>query len=303
MKSGLSCIKENVPLIDKNSFLIGGMAAYYCEPSGNTDIQAAVQWAGSEHVPLFILGRGTNLLISDRGWPGLVIHLSSAPDSPVTFSGKNIIMVPGGYPLNSLVKISVENGLAGMEELAGIPGTVGGAVVMNAGAFSQCIADTLESVLCCSIDSGALCTYSAKELGLNYRISRLKTSGEIVLSARFRFENGDPETLDMARKVILNRRKQKQPLSYPNCGSVFKRPPENFAGTLIEKCGLKGLKSGAAAVSRKHANFIINTGGATAEDVRRLIRMIQERVYNCFSILLEPEVIFIGEFDEPLFPR
>jgi UDP-N-acetylmuramate dehydrogenase len=299
---GSAPLLENIPLREKNSFVIGGCARYYYVPQCITDIQDIVQWTHHNSLPLFILGNGTNILISDAGWPGVVIHLSELhKKNNVEFDG-DFAKVPASLPLNTLTLETVERGYSGIEELAGIPGTVGGAVIMNAGAFSQCIGDTIISVQCCDAITGKIKEYTVSELSLGYRSSRLKDSGEIILSARFHFKkSGNAEQLRTARKNIIKKRKSKQPLDFSNCGSVFKRPSGNFAGTLIEQCGLKGMQCGEAVVSQKHANFIINRGEAKAKDVRHLIVSIQKIVYERFSVLLEPEVIFIGEFDEPLF--
>ncbi len=305
MNAGKSAFFENIALHDKNTFAIGGPARYYCAPENGEQVSAALLRAARESLPLFVLGKGSNVLISDHGWPGLVMHVSpvspAAGNRNISWNGATV-EVTGGTPLNTLVKDVVEHGYAGMEELAGIPGTVGGAVVMNAGAFSCCIADTLFSVDCCNRTTGKITTFSAAQLNLGYRTSVLKTNGEIVIVARFFFsETADPVILNCARSEILDRRRKKQPLEFPNCGSVFKRPPGNFAGTLIEQCGLKGLTCGGAEVSVKHANFIINTGEAKADEVRHLVCVIQKRVFEQCGVLLEPEVIFVGDFEEPLF--
>jgi UDP-N-acetylmuramate dehydrogenase len=214
----------------------------------------------------------------------------------------NTVEVAGGVLLNRLVKEVVAKGFAGIEDLAGIPGTVGGAVIMNAGAFSSCIADTLLDIECFRPAGGTVERLNAEDLELGYRTSSLKVSGDIVLSARFTFDRTQAvEALEHRRREILDRRRQKQPLDLPNCGSVFKRPTGNYAGALIEKAGLKGRTYGGARISEKHANFIVNTGGAKADEVRHLIVTAQKVVHERFSVLLEPEVIFMGEFTEPLF--
>jgi UDP-N-acetylmuramate dehydrogenase len=294
--------QEHVPLHDKNSYQIGGTARWYVAPQNELQLAEALRRARREDWPVFIIGKGTNLLISDQGWKGLIIHYADLQGQEnIRWNGNNVT-VSGQTILNAVVKSAADHGCAGMEELAGIPGTVGGAVVMNAGAFSNCIADTLESVTCCSPVDGAPITRPASELLLGYRSSLLQKTGEIVTRACFAFSRSeDPILLDQKRREILDRRRRKQPLDFPNCGSVFKRPAGNFAGTLIEQCGLKGLKYGGAEVSTKHANFIINCGNALASDVRHLIHDVQKRVFEQTGIPLEPEVIFVGDFDEPLF--
>lgn len=302
MRSRESLIRESISLHDKNTFAIGGMSRYYCAPDTTEELRNALRLACRETLPLFVLGKGSNVLISDHGWPGLTLHLIDIKKNNEMVWENASVTVSGMTPLNALVKAAVGHGYVGMEELAGIPGTVGGAVIMNAGAFSSCIADTLDSVTVVDRQTAEMTLYPASSLDLGYRSSMLQKSGQIVVNARFTFtRTRDPGELDSIRKDILDRRGKKQPLDFPNCGSVFKRPPGAFAGALIEQCGLKGLKCGGAEISVKHANFIVNTGGAVAEDVRHLIRTIQKRVYERFGILLQPEVIFVGEFKEPLF--
>jgi len=302
MTKAFSGLIEGVSLHDKTTYRIGGKAHYYAAPQSDEEICAVGNWSKEHGVPLFVLGKGSNLLVSDYGWPGLVLHIDGGDTVATLQWDKRSVTAPGGISLNDLVKSAADNGFSGMEELAGIPGTVGGGVIMNAGAFSQCIADTLVSVTCWMQEDGSVCTIAASDLLLGYRTSVLKGTGSIVLSAQFTFSKTDtPEMVNERRREILERRKAKQPLDYPNCGSVFKRPPGNYAGTLIEKCGLKGFTIGGAQVSEKHANFIINKGNARAEEVRSLIATIQKRVYEESGILLEPEVIFVGAFDNNLY--
>lgn len=293
---------ESEPLCHKTSFRIGGIARYYCSPCSDAQVAEALRVCHEMNLEPFVMGNGTNLLVSDSGWNGMVICIGGGCEEPQMRWEDEIVEVWAGAALTVVVKEAVSRSLAGMEDLSGIPGTVGGAVVMNAGAFSQSIADTLESVTLFDCTKGTVNRISAEKLALGYRTSALRSTGNIVLSARFRLvPQPDLHALELRRLEILERRRTKQPLDFPNCGSVFKRPPGGFAGTLIEQCGLKGFSCGGAQVSEKHANFIINRGGATAEEVRSLIRHIQERVYVQCSVLLEPEVIFAGEFDTPLF--
>lgn len=295
-------VLENVPLHDKTTYRIGGRARYYAAPRSNEAIIALCDWAKELELPLLVLGKGSNLLISDHGWPGLVLHLCGEDEMSLLQWDGCSVTAPGGISLNTLVKSVADHGFSGSEELAGIPGTVGGGVIMNAGAFSQCIADTLSMVTCYLQQYGTVRSIAASDLKFGYRTSILKGTGNIVLSAQFTFETmGAPDELHARRHEILERRKTKQPLDYPNCGSVFKRPPGNYAGTLIEMCGCKGLRIGGAEVSEKHANFIINTAQASAEEVRELIATIQQRVFDECGILLEPEVVFAGAFDHDLF--
>ncbi len=295
-------IRENIPLKERNTFSIGGVSRYYIAPTSAEELYKALYFARKEKIPLFVLGNGSNVLISDKGWPGITVHLKDNRKTDGIVWNKKSVTVWAGTPLNALVKEAVSKGYAGMEDLAGIPGSVGGAVVMNAGAYSCSVSDTLESVTAVDPETLSVKTYPASALALGYRTSILQKNGEIVVNAKFRFPRTEKKSLlEARRKEIIRLRKQKQPLDFPNCGSVFKRTEGNFAGALIEQCGLKGLKCGGAEVSAKHANFIINKGDALAEDVRKLIYTIQKKVYERSRILLQPEVIFIGEFKQKLF--
>ncbi len=290
---------KNISLRDKSTFRIGGEALYYTEPQNQSDILAAIGFAQQKDLPIFILGKGSNVLISDYGWSGLVVNLSGGFDK-ISWDADYVVAESGAL-LNAVVNQVIDRGFCGMEELAGIPGTVGGATIMNAGAFNTTLSDTLHSVTYYDYSTNRIVKCDAGDLALGYRSSRLKGEKSVVLSAMFKLSQKRPqESLRAIRKDILEKRKIKQPLEYPNCGSVFKRPPGEFAGTLIERCGLKGLRIGDVEVSTKHANFIVNRGNGTATDVRKLIKSIQVAVFDSFGIVLEPEVIFIGDFDEPL---
>ena len=292
-------ILHSVTLHDKNTFRIGGPAQYYAEPADELELLETLHWAVGKRIPIFILGKGSNVLISDQGWPGLVVNLS-VNLTGINWVG-NVADVQGGTLLNTLVYQAVSDGKTGIEELAGIPGTVGGAVIMNAGAFTTCVADVLTSVRYFDFEKDEIQECESTNLSLGYRTSALKGKNTVILNARFHFSKGEPELVTRIRQDTLTRRKMKQPVEFPNCGSVFKRPAGNFAGTLIEQCGLKGFRIGGVEVSSKHANFIINRGDGTASDVFSLIYKIQESVFNHSGILLEPEVLFIGEFGGQLF--
>jgi UDP-N-acetylmuramate dehydrogenase len=292
-------IYENVPLADNTTYKIGGSARFYTEPYTEKDIIEAYGTAQECGVPVFVLGRGSNVLISDRGIDALVINLS-ARFSDIGWNGLTANAL-AGYALDDLVAAAAQRGCAGIEELAGIPGTVGGGVVMNAGAFDSEVANTLCSVRLLCVPDLTVSTVQACDLSFGYRTSALKGSEDVVLSAQFVFQAISADRLTAVRERTLNTRREKQPLDYPSCGSVFKRPPGNYAGTLIQACGLKGYRVGDAAVSDKHANFIVNTDNAKAEDVRAVIRHVQKTVYEDKGVLLEPEVIFVGEFADELF--
>ena len=290
---------NNVPLGGKTSFRIGGSCRYYCAPVNEEEISGACVWARQNNTPVFVLGKGSNVLVSDSGWNGLVIDLSDKWTA-IRWSGDSAECSSGAL-LHTLVKESVERGLAGLEKLAGIPGSAGGAVVMNAGAFGQSVSDCLTSVQFLSLPDGALKTLQAQDINASYRSTFFKTSKSIILSAEFRFSKDSSGAAKKSFSEVLAKRKERHPLDLPNCGSVFKNPPGTTAGKLIEQCGLKGAKRGAAEVSQKHANFIVNHGGATAKDVRGLIVQVQRTVYEKKGVLLEPEVVMVGEFEEELF--
>jgi UDP-N-acetylmuramate dehydrogenase len=195
---------------------------------------------------------------------------------------------------------SSERGLGGIEQLAGIPGTVGGAAVMNAGAFEQCFSDVLYSVEAVALSDGGVIRLQRDELDVGYRQSIFSNKQLLVLSVCCRFMPSDALALSAVVSDIMQRRKVKQPLQWPNCGSVFKNPPHKSAGRLIEACGLKGMRRGGMEVSTQHANFMINRGGASAQDVHSLVQQVQRIVLERQGVLLEPEVIFIGTFESPL---
>lgn len=294
----MNSIEQNIPLKDKTSFRIGGPARFYTRVNTEKEIGEVVSWANENNKPVFILGKGSNILISDNGWPGLTLDISEY--SAISWDG-SFAFCQSGAPLHTLVKEAVDRGLCGIEQLAGIPGSVGGALIMNAGAFKQTVSDCLVSVKGIDCSNYKMWELEKKEIDFGYRTSSFKEMDTIFLGANFHFEEGDKDNLKSVYRDILQRRNEKQPLDKPNCGSVFKNPEGNYAAALIEKCGLKGHHIGGAMVSEKHANFIVNVSDASASDVRKLIAFIQEKVFREQGILLEPEVVFVGEFDDPLF--
>lgn len=291
-------IEQNVSLKDKTSFRIGGPAHFYVKVHTEKEIGDALKWANDNTKPVFILGKGSNILISDNGWPGLVLDISEFSD--ICWDG-TLALCQSGALLHTLVRETVNKSLAGIEELAGIPGSVGGALIMNASAFKQAVSDCLVSVKGIDCSNYKLWELKKDEIDFGYRTSSLKKINTILLSAEFQFETGDKSNIEATYREILNRRNEKQPLDQPNCGSVFKNPEEHYAAELIEQCGLKGYSINGAMVSPKHANFIVNSSNASATDVRKLIAIIQEKVFQKCDALLEPEVIFVGDFDVPLF--
>ncbi len=291
-------IQEQVSLKEHTSYKIGGKARYFVVAQSKKDVVDVLNWSKEHQQSLYILGRGSNILISDQGWDGLVIDLSGM--TAVEWS-TNQVVCECGVLLHTFVIEAVNRGVAGLEQLAGIPGSVGGAVIMNAGAFGQTISDHLVSVEGIDQSTAQLWKRSKADLDFGYRTSSLKNQDALILSARFTLPQGDQDALKAKVSAILEKRKAKQPIQHPSCGSVFKRPPGNYAGALIEQCGLKGYRIGSAQISEKHANFIINDAEATAENVRALIAHAQKRVFESSGVLLEPEVIFVGQFDTPLY--
>jgi UDP-N-acetylmuramate dehydrogenase len=291
-------ILENIDLAARTTLRIGGRARYYAQPATFEEVVTAVVRSRAENLPLLVLGRGSNLLISDQGWPGLALDLTAL--NTIVWSGPQLICACGAS-IRQIVNESVAAGLQGMEELAGIPGTIGGALIMNAGAFGQTISDCLEWVEGIDLTNSTPWHRERSAIVFGYRHSSLAGSDSLVCRAQFRLHPGNAAALQNSYENILRVRKEKQPLDLPNCGSVFKRPPGDYAGRLIEACGLKGMRIGDAMVSTRHTNFIVNMGAATAADMRRLILLIQEKVYREQGVLLEPEVIFVGEFEQPLF--
>jgi UDP-N-acetylmuramate dehydrogenase len=244
-------------------------------------------------IPLFIMGRGSNLLVSDKGWQGVTLYIGE------NLSGWTIqqtdARVMAGTLLTELIHVAVANGLAGMELMAGIPGGVGGALRMNAGAFGQEIESTTVSVIGFEFDGSP---FEAKHDSIEFSYRHVPALENVVItSGRFRYSRENAAVLKERMEDILALRARKQPLEYPSCGSVFKRPSGYYAGALIEEAGLKGKKIGGAMVSEKHAGFILNVDNATATDVYALIRRIEDSVLERFGVKLEREVKLIGEFE------
>jgi len=273
------------------SWRIGGPAEVLAIPAEARDLRLILSYAKDKGIPLTIIGNGTNLLVPDHGVKGIVIKIGEG----MAYYGINScnITAGAGISLSRLVTAARDAGIGGLEFLAGIPGTLGGAVVMNAGAHGACIGNILREVTVMDRD-GMITSLKPRDLGLGYRTSNLKDSSVIVQEALLA---GYPEEKDIiAEKIMayITTRKKFQPLGYPNAGSVFKNPPGYAAGKLIEEAGCKGMRIGNAQVSDKHANFIINLGGATAEDVLTLINEISERVYKSSGIRLELETCILG---------
>ena len=305
--------KENVPLSGISSYKIGGPARYFFEAKTADELKKAVEEAKDKNLDFFIIGSGTNFLINDEGYPGLVIKMS------IDFmeSSGTEVSVGAGALMSDLVSFSIKNNLSGLEWAGGLPGTVGGAIRGNAGAFGGEIKDNIKSVK--SFDAATLGEKerNAAECGFGYRYSIFKepSNKEIILSASFDFKNGDGKEIEKSVNEKITHRKERQPLEYPNAGSIFKNvdlkkiPADQLArfekvvkndpfpvvptAFIISEAGLKGISSGGAMISPKHPNFIVNMSNAKALDVKNLINLAKKEVKNKFGIELEEEIIFV----------
>ncbi|MGC9503437.1 UDP-N-acetylmuramate dehydrogenase [Baaleninema sp.] len=293
-----SPVYRQVPLARMTTLRVGGPAQWYVTPRHLDDLHAAVSWANSEGFPITLLGAGSNLLIGDKGVPGLVVCTRYLRET--TFAEDGRVRVAAGVPLPKLAWQIADRGWSGFEWAVGIPGTVGGAVVMNAGAHRNCTADVVERVEVLS-PGGSLETLSSGDLQYSYRHSVLQGSDRTVVSATFTLEVGDdPQQVKTRTETHLKQRHASQPYHRPSCGSVFRNPTPQAAGWLIEQSGLKGYSVGGACVAREHANFILNCGQASADDVVSVIRHVRQTVFDRWNVWLEPEVKFLGEFSRSL---
>lgn len=283
-------ISELEPMKKHTTFKIGGNADVFVSVKNEDELIFSIEAAKCQAVPFYVIGKGSDLLVSDEGVEGAVICLEKMRGIDINGS---TVTVSAGQSLQSMCIEIQKSGLSGFEFAYGIPGTVGGAVYMNAGAYGGEIKDCIISARYLD-KSGEIKEITAEDMRLSYRKSIFQENGGIILSAVFEFEKDDKDRIQEKMNDYLSRRKEKQPLEFPSAGSVFKRPDGNFAGTLIEKSGLKGAKIGGAKVSKKHAGFIVNTGGATGSDVKELIKKIQEKVLLDSGVELKTEVIFIG---------
>lgn len=281
----------NEPMNLHTSFRIGGNADMFIVPENEDKLCALISFLKGENVPYIIIGRGSNLVVSDNGIEGAVISLSAM--NQVHFTDDRHIYAGAGASLASVCTFARDNGLAGMEFAYGIPGSIGGAMVMNAGAYGGEMKDVAFSARV--LDGGGnIAEMQLEEMELSYRNSAFKKQGLTVLSTVFKLDSGKKQEITARMDDFMNRRKTKQPLEYPSAGSVFKRPEGYFAGALIEKNGFKGVSVGGAQVSEKHAGFIINTGNATCNDVKELVRIIQQKVMEEDGVSLHTELIFVG---------
>ena len=282
----------NEPMQKHTSFRIGGPADLLAEPKTEEELQALLRVAQKNNVPVTLIGNGSNLLVLDKGIRGLVIKLGNMLDQ-ITVSG-NSITFGSGVSLAMASKKAASLGLSGMEFAVGIPGSIGGAVYMNAGAYDGEMSKVVTYVRAMNHD-GAIEEIPAVDMDFGYRHTALQGSGKFVTAVTVTLRQGDATLIADKMADFSQRRISKQPLELPSAGSMFKRPPGYFAGTLIDQTGLKGYTVGGAQVSTKHAGFVVNIGGATANDVLQLIHDVQDKVYAAHGVRLEPEVLVLGE--------
>lgn len=282
--------QQSVPLREMTSIRTGGPARWYLPVQSAGEAVSAWLYSQRENIPVLLMGNASNLLIADEGFPGLVIHFG--PD----FSGIGVegdtITAQAGVTLKTLAFFAADHHLAGLAFAAGIPGSLGGALMMNAGAYNGEMSQVVERVDCVN-RRGEPVVLAGEAIGFGYRHSRMMDEGLMVLGAKLKLAPGSREGLYATMAEFQSMRREKQPLALPSAGSFFKRPPGYFAGALIEQAGLKGLRVGGAQVSEKHAGFLVNTGGATTADFIALKNEVQKRVMEKFGVALEPEVRII----------
>lgn len=284
-------IKKDEPMSLHTSWRVGGPADYYLLPANKAELQEIIRLKNRTGLPIFIFGNGTNLLVRDGGIRGLVVQMGPS-FSYIRREGELLLRTGSGTLLTTLAQAAVKEGLRGLGFAAGIPGSLGGALVMNAGAFGSYVGALVTEVSVISPDGEQLCL-GPEDLVFSYRRSNLSSRG-IIVEALFKLEQGDPELLKKEMDRYLGERRRRHP-SLPSAGSVFCNPPGMPAGQLIEAAGGKGLSAGAARVSEQHANFIVNEGGASAGEIEQLIREVQKKVKDKFGLELQTEVRVVGE--------
>jgi UDP-N-acetylmuramate dehydrogenase len=281
---------NNILLKNYTSFKIGGPAKYFFKVKTTKDLIKKIQMAKELNLPFFILGEGSNLLVSDKGYNGVVIKI----ENPYIDFENNKIITGVGTKLGDLVSFSAKKGLKGLEWAAGIPGTTGGAVRGSIKAFGESISDVIESVEALKVPELEIKNYKAKDCKFNYKESIFKENKNlIILSCTFRVEEGGKEQINDKIKSFLDYRKKNHPLDFPSAGSIFKNPKEKNAWELIKACKLNGQRIGNAQISEKHSNFIINLGNASSKDVLALIELAKNKVKEKFGIKLEPEIFYL----------
>ena len=281
------------PMSRHTTFRTGGPASLFLRTEDEKQAFDAVRFLRQQGEPFFILGNGSNLLVSDKGYEGVIISLDKLDD--LRIEEDTTIVAQAGVLNSSIASFARENSLSGFEFAAGIPGTIGGAMIMNAGAYGGEMKNITESVRAISPE-GEICVLSGKDCDFGYRTSALKRGGFVVVSARLSLTGGNKDDISALMTELALKRKEKQPLEYPSAGSTFKRPEGYFAGKLIEDAGLRGFSVGGAQVSEKHCGFVINRDNATSTDIYELITEVKRRVLESSGVTLEPEVVMLGDF-------
>ena len=287
-------IFKNELMSRHTTFKIGGPCSLFIKVDATDKLQCLLHYLSKNKIPYFFLGNGSNLLVSDKGFDGVILSYTDGMTEDVYVAGNKLI-ASGGVLLSKIANIALQNRLTGFEFAAGIPGTVGGAMVMNAGAYDGEMKDVVESVEVVD-ENGEIKVLSTSEMAFDYRYSILKSKPYIVTKVTFKLSYGKEEHIREKMKDFSFRRRDKQPLEYASAGSTFKRPEGHFAGKLIMDAGLRGFQIGGAKVSDKHCGFVINVGNATAMDVHNVIEYVIKEVQEKFQVTLEPEVIRLGEF-------
>ena len=288
-------VTEQAPLSAATTFKVGGPADLLIDLPNADAVAVALEACRAENIPYLFIGNGSNLVFGDKGYRGAVLRLMEEEPILQPELGEGVLYAPAGMQLKKLCQFVRDHSLSGLEFAYGIPGTVGGAVYMNAGAYGGEMADVVQLVHCITSD-GERGFLPAAELAFSYRHTALMERDLIVIGVTLKLTPGDYDTIDATMKDLMSRRRDKQPLEYPSAGSFFKRPEGYFAGKLIQDAGLKGFTVGGAQVSEKHAGFVVNRGGATAADLVALRDQVHDKVFAEFGVHLEPEVRFLGEF-------
>lgn len=288
----LGDIRYSEPLKNHTFTQLGGEADVFARPNTVDEVRSLLEIVTANNLPLTIIGFGSNLIIKDRGIRGVTLSLVHL--NQIQVMDNEYIIAQSGASLIEVSRTALRHQLTGLEFACGIPGSIGGALYMNAGAYEGQISDIIESATVIT-PAGRIMELDREQMELGYRSSVFMKEDYIILQARFRLKRGNVSEIKDQMDKFTTARTSKQPLEYPSCGSVFKRPPGYYAGQLIQECGLQGVRIGGAEVSRKHAGFIVNVDHATSEDYLKLIDHVKEKVYEKFNVRLETEVIVLGE--------
>ncbi|MBO5293038.1 MAG: UDP-N-acetylmuramate dehydrogenase [Lachnospiraceae bacterium] len=286
-------ILEAEPMSRHTTFRVGGPADCFLQVSSTEQLAATIHYLNLVESEYFVLGNGSNLLVSDKGYRGVILQIGPKM-SEVSVEG-TLVRAQAGASMAKTARMAMEHGLTGLEFASGIPGTIGGGVVMNAGAYGGEMKQVVESVTVLAQD-GQVMVLDNEAMEFGYRTSAIKNRRFVVTEVTFRLQEGEKAAVSAKMEELAQQRKAKQPLEYPSAGSTFKRPEGYFAGKLIMDAGMRGFRIGGAQVSEKHCGFLINAANASAQDIYDLMEEVKERVYHAFEVRLEPEVILLGEF-------